>query len=48
LLWSREKMRTPDALTKLGHLSRRFSRNFSLKENKRPSFRGITAMTSRS
>jgi hypothetical protein len=24
------------------------SRNFSLKENKRPSFRGITAMTSRS
>ncbi len=23
-------------------------RNFSLKENKRPSFRGITAMTSRS
>jgi hypothetical protein len=24
------------------------NRNFSLKENKRPSFRGITAMTSRS
>jgi hypothetical protein len=27
---------------------RRFSRKFSLKENIRPSFRGITAMTSRS